>query len=333
MARRFINTLADGELVEEIYFVSDRQVRTNRNSALYLLVELRDRTGVLSARMWNVTEEAVTHVQAGDYALVRGKVQLYQGALQMIASSIQTVPADRVNSEDFQRQTSKDVGNLTARLRELLQSITDLPTRNLMDCFLIDEPLMSAFCTAPAGMKAHHAYRSGLLEHVVNMLEIAHRISDLLGGVDRNLLLAGIFLHDIGKIRELSFAGPYGYTDEGQLLGHLTIGVEMLSAKIVETEKMMGEPFPVETALRLKHLILSHHGTYEFGSPKLPMTPEAIALHQIDNLDAKVHEFSRDIADDPNLQSTFTPFNARLDRKLYKGTRNGSGPDGVARGE
>jgi 3'-5' exoribonuclease len=321
MSRRYINTLADGDAIEEVYFVSDRQLRTNRNASLYLLVELRDRTGALSARMWNVTEEAVTHVQSGDYVLVRGKVQLYQGTLQMIASSIQTVPAERVNPEEFQRQTTKDVGSLTARLRELLQSITDLPLRNLMDCFLIDETLMNEFITAPAGMKAHHAYRSGLLEHVVNMLEIAHRIVDLLGGVDRNLLLAGVFLHDIGKTRELTFSGPYGYSDEGQLLGHLTIGVEMLSAKIVETEKMMGEPFPVETALRLKHMLLSHHGTYEFGSPKLPMTPEAIALHHIDNLDAKVHEFSRDIADDPNSQASFTPFNARLDRKLYKGSR------------
>lgn len=322
MPRRFINSLSDGESIEEIFLLAEKQLRANRNAALYLLVELRDKTGAIGARMWNVTEEAVAHVNPGDYVHVKGKVQLYQGALQMIISQVQPVPAERLDPSDFIKQSQRDLGQLTARLREILQSITDPHIRALLDCFLIDEPLMTAFATAPAGMKAHHAFQGGLLEHVVNMLEIGSRIHDLLNGVDRSLLLAGIFLHDLGKVRELNFASGCSYTDEGQLLGHLVIAVEMLSAKIAQTEQLLGESFPVETALRLKHLILSHHGTYEFGSPKLPMTPEAIAVHHIDNLDAKVHEFSRDIADDPNQLSSFTPFNARLDRKLFKGLRS-----------
>jgi 3'-5' exoribonuclease len=321
MPRRFINTLSDGETIEEIFLLADKQLRANRNAALYLLVELRDKTGNIGARMWNVTEEAVAHVNPGDYVSVKGKVQLFQGALQMIISHVQPVPAERLDPTDFIKQSQRDLGQLAARLREILQSVTDPHIRALLDCFLIDEPFMAAFTAAPAGMKAHHAFQGGLLEHVVNMLEIADRIHDLLNGVDRSLLLAGVFLHDVGKVRELNFANGCSYTDEGQLLGHLVIAVEMLTAKIVQTEKLLGEPFPAETALRLKHLILSHHGTYEFGSPKLPMTPEAIAVHHIDNLDAKVHEFSRDIADDPNQQSSFTAFNARLDRKLFKGLR------------
>jgi 3'-5' exoribonuclease len=324
MARRFINTLSDGETIEEVFLLTDKQLRANRNAALYLLIELRDKTGAISARMWNVAEEAVAHINAGDYVHVKGKVQLYQGALQMIVSHVQPVPAERLDPTDFVKQSQRDVGQLTARLREILQSINEPHLRALVDCFLIDEPLMTAFTTAPAGMKAHHAFQGGLVEHVVNMLEIGNRIADLLAGVDRNLLLAGIFLHDLGKVRELNFASGCTYTDEGQLIGHLVIAVEMLSAKIAQAEKLMGEPFPPETALRLKHLILSHHGTYEFGSPKLPMTPEAIAVHYIDNLDAKVHEFSRDIADDPNQLTSFTPFNARLDRKLFKGTKAAS---------
>lgn len=320
MPRRFINTLADGETIEEIFLLADKQLRANRNAALYLLVELRDKTGAIGARMWNVTEDAVAQVNPGDYVFVKGKVQLYQGALQMIISQVQSVPVERLDPSDFIKQSQRDVGQLTARLREILQSIADPHIRAVLDCFLIDEPFMTAFTTAPAGMKAHHAYQGGLVEHVVNMLEIANRIQDLLN-VDRSLLLAGVFLHDLGKIRELNFVSGCSYTDEGQLLGHLVIAVEMLTAKIAQTEKLLGEPFPAETALRLKHLILSHHGTYEFGSPKLPMTPEAIAVHYIDNLDAKVHEFSRDIAEDPNQQSSFTPFNARLDRKLFKGLR------------
>jgi 3'-5' exoribonuclease len=321
MPRRFISTLSDGETIEEVFLLAEKQLRANRNAALYLLVELRDKTGAISARMWNVTEESVAHVNPGDYVHVKGKVQLYQGALQMIVSHVQPIPAERLDPTDFVRQSQRDLGQLTARLREILQSVTDPHLRALMECFLIDEPFLTAFTTAPAGMKAHHAYQGGLLEHVVNMLEIGNRIADLLAGVDRSLLLAGIFLHDLGKVRELNFASGCTYTDEGQLIGHLVIAVEMVSEKIAQAEKLLGEPFPPETALRLKHLILSHHGTYEFGSPKLPMTPEAIAVHHIDNLDAKVHEFSRDIADDPNQQASFTPFNARLDRKLFKGLR------------
>jgi len=324
MARHFINTLSDGETIEEVFLLTDKQLRANRNAALYLLIELRDKTGAISARMWNVAEEAVAHFNPGDYVHVKGKVQLYQGALQMIVSHVQPVPAERLDPTDFVKQSQRDVGQLTARLREILQSITDPHLRALVDCFLIDEPLMTAFTTAPAGMKAHHAFQGGLVEHVVNMLEIGNRIADLLAGVDRNLLLAGIFLHDLGKVRELNFVSGCTYTDEGQLIGHLVIAVEMLTAKIAQAEKLLGEPFPVETGLRLKHLILSHHGTYEFGSPKLPMTPEAIAVHYIDNLDAKVHEFSRDISDDPNQLTSFTPFNARLDRKLFKGTKASS---------
>ncbi|MFN0056763.1 MAG: 3'-5' exoribonuclease YhaM family protein [Planctomycetales bacterium] len=320
-SRRFINTLSDGDSVEEVYLLTDKQLRANRNAALYLLVELRDKTGAISARMWNVTEEGVAHVNPGDFVHVKGKVQLYQGSLQMIVSAIQTVPTERLDPSDFVRSSGRDLGKLSVRLRELLQSIDEPSLRALMDCFLIDEPLMAAFSAAPAGMKAHHAYAGGLLEHVVNMLEIAHRIVDLLPGVDRNLLLAGILLHDIGKTRELAYETGCSYTDEGQLLGHLVIAVEMLSQKIAEVERLTDEPFPAELTLRLKHMIVSHHGTYEFGSPKLPMTPEGIALHHIDNLDAKVHEFSRDIADDPNPLASFTPFNARLDRKLFKGLK------------
>src|SRR5690606_38236185 len=142
---------------------------------------------------------------------------------------------------------------------------------------------------------------------------------DLYPKVNFDLVLAGIFLHDIGKIREMTCDAGFVYTDEGQLLGHLVIGIEMLDEKIRESEKLSGELFPSETALRLKHMILSHHGTYEFGSPRLPMTPEAIALHHLDNLDAKLHEFTRTIAADPNSQSHWTPFIPRIDRKLFKG--------------
>jgi 3'-5' exoribonuclease len=321
MPHRFINQFADGESIDDCYLVSEKQIRANRQAALYLLVELRDRTGGISARLWNVSEDAVATFNAGDVARVRGKVQVYQGALQVILNNISLAPAGSYDMVDLVRQSTSDTGQLTQRMREILLSITNPHVRSLMECFLIDERFLTAFASAPAGTKAHHAYRGGLIEHVVNMLEVVVRIADLYPSVDRDLWLAGVFLHDMAKVRELSFENGFAYTDEGQLIGHLVIAVEMLDEKIAEAAKLTGEPFPQDTALRLKHMVVSHHGKYEFGSPKLPMTPEAIALHHLDNLDAKVHEFSRDIAEDPNAQSSWTPFNARLDRKLFKGMR------------
>jgi 3'-5' exoribonuclease len=321
MARRFVNELSDGETVEEVYLLVDKQLRANRNANLYLLASLRDRTGLVSGLMWNVTEESVSNVSAGDFVRIRGKVQLYQGAMQMILTHIQPVSPEGLDAEEFQPRAGENIDRLTERLHELLMSIDDPHLRALFGCFLEDEKLMEGLQRAPAGVKAHHAYQGGLLEHTVNILEVASRILDLYPQLDGNLLLAGVFLHDIGKIREMSYDSSFTYTDEGQLLGHLMIGVEMLDEKVAEATANTGVAFPQEMLIRLKHLILSHHGSYEFGSPRLPMTPEAIALHHLDNLDAKVHEFSRLIEDDPNRQSHWTPFHNRLQRKLFKGEK------------
>ena len=154
---------------------------------------------------------------------------------------------------------------------------------------------------------------------MVALLNVADRIIDLYPEIDRDLLLTGIFLHDIGKVDELSYDRAFAYTDEGQLVGHLVMGVEMLRDKVERTAELTGEPFPTELLLRLKHMIVSHHGAYEFGSPKLPMTLEAVALHYLDNLDAKIHAFSREIRDDPSRDSSWTPFQQSLGRRLYKG--------------
>jgi 3'-5' exoribonuclease len=321
MTRRFLNELCDGDNVDEIYLLTEKQLRANRNANLYLLASLRDKTGVINGLMWNVTEDSVSEINPGDFVRIKGKVQLFQGALQMILTNIHLVSAADLDPEDFHPEVGKDIEKLTSRLREILLAIDDSSLRSLMECFLVDDALMDNLTRAPAGVKAHHAYHGGLLEHIVNLLETADRIRDLYPSIDFDLLLAGIFLHDLGKVREMDYETTFVYTDEGQLLGHMTIAIELLNEKIAEVEKLTVEDFPQETALRLKHMILSHHGSYEHGSSKLPMTPEAIALHHLDNLDAKVHEFSRSIEDDPNTQSHWTPFSPRLDRKLFKGER------------
>jgi 3'-5' exoribonuclease len=190
----------------------------------------------------------------------------------------------------------------------------------------MDDDLLREFSQVPAGVRNHHAYIGGLLEHVVTLLDAAERLLPLYLALDRDTVLMGIFLHDIGKVRELSYKKMFAYTDEGQLIGHLIIGVEILTEKAGMVPQLTGEPFPPELLLRLKHMILSHHGTYEFGSPKLPMTPEAIFVSCLDNLDAKVHSFTRDIQEDRNQASAWTPFNQSLQRRLFKGTVNGGEP-------
>lgn len=319
MPRCTINSLTDGMSVEEVYLLADKQLRANRVGELYLLAQLRDRTGQISGLLWNVSEHEMARFTAGDYVRIRGKVQLYQGNLQIILTAIEPVSRENVDPSEFIPATTQDAERLLARMREILTSLEDRHLRTLMELFLADETVLTGLRRAPAGIKLHHAYHGGLLEHVANVLETAVRVADLYPKVDRSLLLAGVFLHDLGKIRELAFEETFAYTDEGQLIGHLVIGIEMLNEKTPAVEAVLGEPFPQETLLRLKHMILSHHGSYEFGSPKLPMTPEAIALHHLDNLDAKVNEFATLIASDPNPQSSWTPYSTSMQRKLFKG--------------
>ncbi len=324
MSRRYVNTLLDGETIEEVYLLADKQLRANRNAELYLLAQLRDRTGQISGLLWNVKEEALAHISAGQFVRIRGKVQLYQGNLQIILTHIVPQEAEELDLSDFIPGTSVETDRLLGRLKEILLTIERRPLRTLVECYLNDQPLMNELARCPAGVKLHHAYHGGLVEHIVNLLETAIRIVDLYPPVDRDLLLVGIFLHDLGKVRELGFDAAFVYTDEGQLLGHLVIGIEMLNEKAALVEQVLGESLPEEHLLRIKHMILSHHGSYEFGSPKLPMTPEAIFLHHLDNLDAKVNEFQSLIVSDPNTDAHWTPYNANLGRKLFKGERLGS---------
>ena len=278
---------------------------------------------MMNGRMWNVSEDSCSEIQSGSFVRARGKVQLFQGTLQLILTHCDPVSSLGIDPTDFEQISSVKVEQLLEKMRKVLLGFENSHLRTLMECFLVDETLLHALAETPAGVKAHHAYPGGLLEHMVTLLKSAEKMCEVYTDVDVELLQAGVFLHDIGKTRELSCTSGFNYTDEGQLLGHLMIGVEMLTEKIHRVTELTQEPFPQELEWRLKHMILSHHGSYEFGSPRLPMTPEAMILHVIDNLDAKLHEFTRAIQDDPNGGSHWTLFIPRLDRKIFKGTKPG----------
>lgn len=319
MSRRYVSQLGHQEAVNEVFRVGEKQLRPNRNGNLYLQMELSDRSGAISARMWNASDAVYRSFENGDYLRVEGSTQLFQGATQLIASRITKVEADEVDESEFTPLAAVEVDRLAVRLAELLRSMTNPHLRSLAECLLMDEELMAKFLRAPAGIKTHHAYQGGLLEHVVNLLDVVARIAPCYPQIDRDLLMMGAMLHDIGKIDELCYDRELAYSDEGQLIGHLVMAVSLLERKVAEAERLSGETFPVETVLRLKHMIVSHHGEYEYGSPKLPMTIEAVALFCLDNLDAKVYAFQQQLRDDRNIDSAWTNFQPNLGRKLFKG--------------
>jgi 3'-5' exoribonuclease len=319
MSRRFVNQLSNGDAVDAVFLVADKQLRVNRQGSLYLHLELRDKTGTVGARYWNATEALARTFETGDFLHVRGKTQVFQNALQVIASHVEVADPATVEAGDFVPTANPNAARLTARLREVLFGLGNLHLKALVECFLMDAEFLRKFAAAPAGVRNHHAYHGGLLEHVVTLLNVADRVTEFYPEIDRDLLLAGIFLHDIGKVDELCYDRAFAYSDEGQLVGHIVIGVEMLAEKAARTPELTGEPFPPELLLRLKHMVVSHHGSLEFGSPKLPMTLEAVALHYLDNLDAKVHAFGREIRDDPCRESSWTPYQQSLGRRIFKG--------------
>ena len=319
MPRRYIKQLGHQETVDQVFRAAEKQLRPNRNGNLYLQIDLSDRTGTIGARMWNATEAIYRSFDNGDYIQVEGTTQLFQGALQLIATRLTKMEPSEVDEDDFTPLAAVQVDRLVVRLGEILRGMNDPQLRNLAECFLLDEEFMVKFTRAPAGIKHHHAYHGGLLEHVVNLMEVVLRIAPCYPQIDRDLLLTGTFLHDVSKIDELNYERDLAYSDEGQLIGHLVMAVSLLEQKVCEAEKLSGEPISEETVLRLKHMIVSHHGQYDFGSPKLPMTLEAVALYHLDNLDAKVFAFHQQLRDDPNVDSPWTHYNPTLGRKLFKG--------------
>ena len=332
MPRRYVSELSHQEAVDQVFVANDKQLRPNRNGNLYLQIDLSDRSGSIAARLWNASEPLYKSFENGDYIQVEGTAQLFQGAMQIIATRLRKVDPAEVDEAEFVPLPAVAVDRLMLRLTEILRSMTDAALQTLAECFLMDEALMAKLGMAPAGTKNHHAYHGGLLEHVVNLMEVVLRICPCYPQINRDLLLMGAFLHDLGKVEELSYDRGLSYSDEGQLLGHLVIAVGLLDAKVAEAQKLSGEPIPSETLLRLKHMIVSHHGEYAFGSPKLPMTLEAVALCYLDNLDAKLNTFAHLMKEDPNVDSPWTTYNTNLDRKLFKGKRGEEGKvkeDGV----
>jgi len=319
--RRYVSQLGHNEQVSQVFLASDKQLRPNRNGNLYLQLQLSDRSGAIATRLWNASENDYKAFENGDYVLVDGATQLFQGNMQMIANSIRRARQDEVHEADFIILQSDEIDRMARRLAEILRSIRTPELRNLVECFMMDAGFMAKFAACPAGMKNHHAYKGGLLEHVVGLMELVLVVAPRYPQLDQDKLLVGAFLHDASKTDELTYDRDIAYTDEGQLLGHMVMAMTLIDEKVREAERLSGEQFSKALVTEIKHMVISHHGEYEYGSAKLPMTLEAVALHHLDNLDAKLASFTQLMADCPNVESNWTQYHANLGRKLYKGAR------------
>jgi len=316
MAHKFISKIGPGEPIDDIYMVRDPILRSTTRGDLYIAMFLSDRSGQLNGRMWQATEAAYKSLPKPGFVHIQGRSELYQNSLQIIINNIGIVDAGKVSVEDFLARTDKDTDRMFDDVKKVMAGIKHPQLKALVGEFLADDELMEKFCNAPAATKMHHNYLGGLLEHTSNMLRVAVAVLPLYPKVQADLVLAGIFLHDIGKTRELSYDMAFSYTNSGQLIGHIVQSVVMINEK-VNAMKAKGTAIEKSILDVLEHIILSHHGQYDFGSPKLPATAEAFMVYYIDDLDAKMSQVTAAIENDLS-DSDWTSWQNALQTRLYR---------------
>ena len=313
---KFINQIGAGETINEIYVVRDPILRSTSRGDLYIAMFLCDRTGQLNGRMWQASEIVYKSLPKPGFVHVVGRSELYQNNLQIVINTIAAIDPSKVNVEDYLARTTKDCNQMFKEVQEIVGTVRNPQLAALCNAFLEDKPLMQSFCAAPGGMKMHHDCIGGLLEHTHNMLRVARAILPLYPPVQADLVLAGIFLHDIGKTEELSYDMAFSYTDSGQLIGHISKSLLMIHRK-TEALRASGTAISAQILDAISHIILSHHGAYEFGSPKLPATAEAFMVYYIDDLDAKIDQVTSAI-DAETSDSNWTAWQNALQTRLYR---------------
>jgi 3'-5' exoribonuclease len=317
--RRFIKDLTPGAFLEDqVFLIGTKDLRTTNNGSLYIHCVLVDKTGQLLGRIWQATEPMFESMPEGGFMRFKGRVENYKGSLQFIVDAMRPCDPCTIDLADFMPTTREDIPQMFERVKEILRQVKNKHVLGLLKQFITDERLMERFRKAPAAIQMHHAYIGGLLEHTRNVLELAQLVVPRYPQVSLDLVLAGVFLHDLGKTAELIYETNFQYTSEGQLLGHIVQCTLLIEEKVRAVEAETGQPFPPEIKHALQHIVLSHHGTYEFGSPKLPAMHEAVALHHIDNLDAKLHMYTERIRADADPASEWTEYVRGLDTRIYK---------------
>ena len=278
----------EGRLFNGFFLVLAKQQRTTKQNKAYLNLTLGDKTGPIEARVWELSDPRIAKdFDRGDMVKVRGSISRYEDRAQMKVDQLRKAQAGEADKLDMLPATSQDVGALWRQLEASVESLANPDLKRLLNALLADTELAQAYREAPAARQLHHAWLGGLLEHVVSLLGLADRVAAHYPLLDRDLLVTGVILHDIGKIRELEWETGFDYTVEGVLRGHIQMGGDLVEKTVAALPD-----FPDRLRTLVLHMILSHHGKLEFGSPKLPMIPEALVLNFLDDLDAKMQAMS-----------------------------------------
>ncbi len=316
MKKQFINDIKAGDIIDDIFVLAEKSLSQKRDGNNFLNVALSDKTGTIKGVVWDNVDQIITSITSGDFVHIKGNVSEYKGALQLVVKKMEACSVDSVDPSDFLPTTDRGIDTMFERLLKITDTIEKAYIKKLLEAFWNDKEFVRKFKNAPAAKKMHHVYIGGLLEHTLSMALLVDRIAGHYTGVDIDLLIAGTILHDIGKIREFDYKTKIDYSDEGRLLSHVVIGVQMVDEKLKEIKD-----FPAEQALLLKHMVVSHHGTREFGSPEPPKTIEAVLLNYLDEIDSKVNGIREFMSwQDPN--ETWTSYHRLLERHFYKGKTN-----------
>jgi 3'-5' exoribonuclease len=311
MKQAFVSALLADQIITSYFLVCEKEIRATREGKSYLRLELGDRTGTIEARMWDGFERDAASFQRDDFVKVQARVESYRNKLQVAIDKIRRAEEHEVDVADFFVHTPEDVDELYAKLLAFVASVKNPCLRRLLES-VTDPEIVPRLKRAPAAKVMHHAYFGGLLEHVVSLCGLCRAVLAHYPEADPDLLLTGAVLHDMGKLEELSYDRSLGYTDEGQLLGHILIEYESVAKKIDAIEG-----FPPDLKTLVLHMLVSHHGQYEFGSPKLPMFREALMLHYLDDLDSKMAAVRAALSSDKG-EGNWTAFSGALERRFLR---------------
>jgi len=313
MDKIFIKDLDADSPVDTAFAVKNWSIRQKKNGEDYLSITLKDNSGELTAVVWDAVPAARKALEDSGYVWVSGRVGQFNDRKQITVQRIKPLTVDQINEEDFVTVSQNDIEEMFGELQKIVNAVGHLHLRKLLLSYLDDEKLMEMFRRAPAAMGFHHTFQGGLLDHTLSMMKLAEKVADHYALLDRDLLVTGVFLHDLAKTEELLYDQEYKYSDTGQLLGHIVMGV-------IDVEKRMDTfEFPRKLRNKVLHMIISHHGEEQYGSPKKPMLPEAIALNYIDLIDSRMEMARETLERSAGDEYDFTEWHRGLGVSLYKG--------------
>jgi 3'-5' exoribonuclease len=301
----------ENKVITSTFVVVTKQIKPKKTGDPYLALTLGDRSGQIEAKMWDNVEDVLDAFEQDDFLKIKGLINKYKQRFQLTIHKLRKLGESEIEFADYLPKTAKDIDELWRTLSGFVATFQNPHLKSLVQAFMDDPEIAAAYRNAPAAKTLHHAYIGGLLDHVVSLFRSCDLICKNYAQINRDLLLTGAFLHDIGKIHELTYNRSFSYTTKGQLLGHMVIELEMLQAKLV-----LVPDFPENLKTMVEHLIISHHGQYEFGSPKLPMFPEALMLHYLDDLDSKMEAMRAQFEREATHDGAWTSYNPSMGRPL-----------------